>query len=158
MPFTHVASGLPRQLTGGLKSPTRQSRSGDRAPPLPCIDGFTVNPSKLRVNGLTGNPSRLRVNGFTLNKVHREGFTVPVNARQHGRSRKPFRMRRYEKCARKSFEIRTYKNKGLKVSWNEQLQKTGGYPPCFLASAVLLLLSPTKVHNAWKTSLYTWAR
>ena len=55
MPFNHSR--------GGLKSPTRQSRSGDGAPPLPCNDGFTVT-----------------------------GFIVPVEARRHGRSRKPFRI------------------------------------------------------------------
>jgi len=38
----------------------------------------------------------------------------------------PFRMRTSEKCARKSFAIRTYKNTGLKPSWNQHLQKTPG--------------------------------
>ena len=37
--------------------------------------------------------------------------------------RKPFRMRRCKKCACNCPRIRTYKNKGLKPSWNEHLQK-----------------------------------
>ena len=122
MPFTHVA--------GGLKSPTRQSRSGDGAPPLPCTGGFIVNGFTL--NGLTGN-------GFTV-----DGFTAPVDVLRHGRCRKPFRMRRYEKRARKSFGIRTYKNKGLKVSWNEQLQKNRGGPPLLPCLSLFLSLSTTR--------------
>ena len=87
MPFTHF----------------RGSGRGGFTPPVASTgrSGFTVNPSKVRVNG----------------------FIVPVDARQHGRSRKSFRIRRYEKAARKSFEIRTYKNKGLKLPWNQHLQK-----------------------------------
>ena len=94
MPFSHVAAGSPRQSTGGLKSPTRQSRSGDGAPPLPCIGGLTLNPSSLRVNR------------FTVN-----GFIPPGDALGHGRSLNPFRMRRYEKCARNSPGIRSYKKR-----------------------------------------------
>ncbi len=39
---------------------------------------------------------------------------------------KPSRMRNYEKCARKCFGICTYEIAGLKVSWNQQLQKMWG--------------------------------
>ncbi len=39
---------------------------------------------------------------------------------------KSFTMRTYEKRARKSLTIRTYKITGLKLSWNEHLQKTPG--------------------------------
>src|SRR5712692_2350007 len=44
---------------------------------------------------------------------------------------KSFTMRTYEKRARKSLTIRTYKITGLKLPWNEHLQKTpgGGGPP-----------------------------
>src|SRR5713226_4590091 len=45
-------------------------------------------------------------------------------------------MRSYKKCVRNSIGMRTYKIIGLKVSQNEQLQKTGGGSPlrhsCFL--------------------------
>src|SRR5713101_5104459 len=37
---------------------------------------------------------------------------------------KSFTMRTYEKRARKSLTIRTYKITGLKLPWNEHLQKT----------------------------------
>ena len=98
--------------------------------------GFTPPVDSIRRGGFTLN--RFTGNGFTLNKVHREEFIVPVDALRHGRSLKPFRMRRYEKWTRKSLGIRTYKNKGLKLPWNEYLQKNpGGPPPC-------LLLSPTR--------------
>src|SRR2546428_477400 len=48
-------------------------------------------------------------------------------------------MRTYEKCARKSSAMCTYKITGLKPSWNEQLQKTGGLPPPFLLLPASLL-------------------
>src|SRR5712692_1882443 len=41
---------------------------------------------------------------------------------------KSFGIRTYEKCARNSFRIHTYKIIGLKASWNEHLQKTSGGP------------------------------
>ena len=78
MPFSH--------FRGGLKSPTCQSRSGDGAPPLPCTGGFTLN-------GFTVNPSRLRVNGFTVN-----GFIPPVDALRHGRSRRSEERRVGKEC------------------------------------------------------------
>jgi hypothetical protein len=40
---------------------------------------------------------------------------------------KSFRMHSYKKCARKSFRTHSYKIIGLKVSWNQLLQKTGGW-------------------------------
>ena len=57
------------------------------------------------------------------------GSTAPVDGLRRGRWRKPFRMRRYEKCACNSHGIRSYKNKGLKLPWNQQLQKKPGGPP-----------------------------
>ncbi len=36
-------------------------------------------------------------------------------------------MRTYEKCVRKSPELRTYKIIGLNVPWNEHLRKKGGW-------------------------------
>ena len=139
MPFTH--------FVGGLKSPTRQSRSGDGAPPLPCDGGFTVN------------PSRLRVNGFTLNKVHREGFIPPVDALRHGRSRKPFRICTCEKCARNSPGMCTYKSLDLNFFGINTYKKqgVGGTP---LLASLLQCLSLTlndDVHNVRKSSLYTCA-
>ena len=58
MPFSH--------LPGGLKPPTRHSRSSDGAPPLPCGGGFTVNPSTLSVNGFTvkGSSPQLTPSGM----------------------------------------------------------------------------------------------
>ena len=134
MPFSH--------FRGRLKSPTRQSRPGDGAPPPPCIDGFTVNGFTL--DGFT-------VNGFTLNRSTVNGFIPPVDGHRHGRSRKSFRMRRYEKSARKSFEIRTCKNKGLKVSWNEQLQKNRGVPPRASLPQWFSLTLNDEVHNVQGT-------
>ena len=128
--------GLPkpemvlRDLRGTLRMPCSHFRGSGRGgftPPVASTGrgGFTVNPSKLRVNG----------------------FIPPGDALRHGRSRKPFRMRRYEKSARKSFEIRTYKNKGLKVSWNEQLQKNRGVPPRASLPQCLSLTLNDEVHN-----------
>ena len=122
-PFSH--------FRGGLKSPTRQSRSGDGAPPLPCAGGFTLNGftlNRFTLNGFILN--RFTVNGFIVN-----GFIPPVDALRHGFSRKPFRMRRYEKCACKCPGIRSYKNKGLKLLWNQHLQKKPGDSPSFASSA-----------------------
>ena len=42
-------------------------------------------------------------------------------------SPKSFAIRSYEKCAHKSFAMRIYKNKELKTSWNEHLQKKPGW-------------------------------
>ena len=56
---------------------------------------------------LSASPSR-------LNKLERHKF---------------FRMCTYEKCACKSPGMRTYEIIGLKVSWNEYLQKNPGGPP-----------------------------
>ena len=93
MPFSHSR--------GGLKSPARQSRSGDGAPPLPCTGGFTV-----------------------------KGFIVPVDARQHGRSRKPFGICSCEKCARNSPGICSYKTKDLNFPGINTYKKQGvGAPP-----------------------------
>ena len=105
MPFSHSRGGLKR--------------------PLPCIGGFTVN--RFTVDGFTLN--RFTVNGFTVN-----GSTPPGDALGHVHSLKPFRMRRYEKCARNSRTICTYKNKGLKLPWNQHLQKGGWHPPPCLPS------------------------
>jgi len=44
-------------------------------------------------------------------------------------ARKSFTIRTYKKCVRKPFRIRSCKNTGLKVPWNEQLQKSRGVPP-----------------------------
>ena len=96
----------------------RGTGSAGFIPPLAAgTGGFTLN-------GLTVN--RFTVNGFTVN-----GFILPVDRLRRGRSRKPFRMRRYEKCACKCPGIGTYKNKGLKLPWNQHLQKKpgGGAPP-----------------------------
>ena len=140
MPFSHVAAGSPRQLTGGLKSPTRQppapKRFGDGAPPRPCTGGFTLNT-------------------FTVN-----GFIPPVDALRHGRSRKPFRMRRYEKCACKCPGIRTYKNKGLKLPWNEYLQKNrvGAPPPCFRRLCLLVCSQQRRRWSPWVPILGVGAR
>ena len=55
---------------------------------------------------------------------------------------KPFRMRIYEKCARKSFGMRTYKIVGFKVPWNDTVPKNaGGVPPLF-SSFLPPLLAP----------------
>ena len=111
MPLSH--------FRGGLKSPTRQSRSGDGAPPLPCTGGFTLN--------------RFTVNGFTVN-----GFTPPVDALRHLRSRKPFAICTCKKCARNSPAICTYKSKDLNFPGiNSYKKHRGGVPPlspCILAS------------------------
>ena len=52
----------------------------------------------------------------------------------------PFRIRTYEKCARKSPRTHTYKIIGLKPSWNHTLTKNPGGTPasCILASAIFL--------------------
>ena len=111
MPFTH--------LRGSLKSPTRQSRSGDGAPPRHCTSGFTLN--TFTVNGFT-------LNGFTVN-----GFISPVDARQHGCSRKPFRICSYKKCARNSFAMCTYKTKDLNFfGINTYKKHRGGYALLYL--------------------------
>ena len=104
MPLSHFC--------GGLKSPTRQSRSGDGAPPLPCTGGFTLN-------------------RFTVN-----GFTPPVDARRHGRSRKPFGICSCKKCVRNSPGICSYKTKDLNFPGINSYKNTGwgGTPSCFLAS------------------------
>ena len=123
MPFSHLPGGLksPRHCTGGF---TLNEFT---------VSGFTVNGFTL--NGFTVNPSRLRVNGFT----------PLVDGLRRGRSRKSFRMRRYEKCACKCLGIRTYKNKGLKLPWNEQLQKnpvgTPSLPLCLPCLCLLVALN-----------------
>ncbi len=50
------------------------------------------------------------------------------------RSRKPFGTHSYEKCAGNSFGIHSYKIIGLKLPWNQLLQKKrgGGPRPCLL--------------------------
>ena len=99
MPFSH--------FRGGLKSPTRQSRSGDGAPPLPCNGAFTVN-----------------------------GFIPPVDALRHGRSRKPFAICSYEKRVRNSPAICTYKSKDLNFFGISTYKKQGvGGTPCFTTFA-----------------------
>ena len=79
-------------------------------------------------------------------------LSSPVDNRgsvpRHGRFRKSFTMCTYKKCARKSSAMCTYKITGLKPSWNEQLQKTGGLPPPFLllpASLLPWLMAGTKL-------------
>ena len=81
---------------GGLKSPTRQSRSGDGAPPRHSTGGFTLN-----------------------------GFTPPVDALRHGRYRKPFTICSYEKCARNSLAICTYKSLDLNFFGINTYKKQG---------------------------------
>jgi len=57
-----------------------------------------------------------------------ERLTLTRDALAHARARKPFGMRSYEKCARNPFGIRSYKIIGLKVPWNQHLQKRVGHP------------------------------
>ncbi len=59
------------------------------------------------------HPPRFTVSGGRILFVSEVGGLAPVL------SRKPFRIRTYEKCARKSPAIRSYKIIGLKVHWNE---------------------------------------
>jgi len=56
-------------------------------------------------------------------------FQLPAS-----RTPKSFRMRSYEKRARKSFGMHCYKIIGLKVPWNEHLQKKAGGGSARLAS------------------------
>src|SRR5712691_10763715 len=48
-------------------------------------------------------------------------------------------MRTYQKCVRKPFTTRTYKIIGLKLPWNEHLQKRWPPPPCLLAPSYGIL-------------------
>ena len=111
---------------GGLKSPTRQSRSGDGAPPLPCVDGFTLN-------------------GFPLNRFTVNGFIPPVDGLRHGRSRKPFRICSCEKCVRKCCGICSYKTKDLNFPGINTYKKSrgGAPPPCHSRHPQTVTLSNT---------------
>ena len=114
-------------LPGGLKSPTRQSRSSDGAPPRHC----------------TG------------------GFTPPVDALRHGRSRKPFTICSYEKCARKSLAMCTYKLLDLKVFGISSYRKPGGVPPpCFPACDVFVCLFALNndVAGLFRCRPWAWVR
>ena len=113
--------------------PFSHSRAGQE-PALHCTGGFTLN--RFTVNGFTVNPSSLRVNGFTPPlATGRGGFIPPVDALRHGRSRKPFRICSYEKCARNSPGICSYKSKDLNSPGICSYKKHRGVPPsCFLAS------------------------
>ncbi len=113
MPLSH--------FPGGLKPPRHSS------------GGFTLT---------CPEPRRNRFTVFTLS-CEGNGFISPVDALRHGRSPKPFRICTCKKCACNSLGICTCKNKGLKVPWNQHLQKMpGGTPllcllyllcfPCFL--------------------------
>ena len=48
-------------------------------------------------------------------------------------------MRSYEKCARNSFGMRGYGIVGLKVSWNQQLQKMHGVGGTNLLGGITIL-------------------
>jgi len=54
---------------------------------------------------------------------------LECNAQAPVQVRNPFAIRSYEKYVRKPFGMCTYKFIGLKVPWNEQLQKRVGVPP-----------------------------
>src|SRR2546422_2872304 len=56
--------------------------------------------------------------------------------------RNSFRIRSYKKCARKSFGICTYEITGLKVSWNQQLQKMWGVGDTNLLGGIASLANP----------------
>ena len=92
----------------------RGTRSGGIIPPRFWPIAASSSRHWLRTGGFTVNPSRLRVNGFTVN-----GFISPVDALGHVHCGNPFRIRRYKKCACKCPGIRSYKNKGLKLPWNQ---------------------------------------
>ena len=51
----------------------------------------------------------------------RKRMTPHRDALYHAYACKPFTMRSYEKCVRKSFTMRSCKIIGLKVPWNEHL-------------------------------------
>ena len=72
-----------------------------------------------------------------------ERLTLTRDALAHARARKPFGMRSYEKCARNPFGIRSYKIIGLKVPWNQHLQKMWGGlpPPCLSQSSFVVRCS-----------------
>src|SRR5437879_2606031 len=56
--------------------------------------------------------------------------------------RNSFRIRSYKKCARKCFGICTYEIAGLKVSWNQQLQKMWGVGDTNLLGGIASLANP----------------
>jgi len=65
---------------------------------------------------------------------HADNFGNANSRKMSAEMDKSFTMRTYEKRACKSLTIRTYKITGLKLPWNEHLQKTpggGGPPPPF---------------------------
>src|SRR5437899_7186655 len=72
-------------------------------------------------------------------KAHSKSFAEGTDsytvALSHLHARKPFRIRTCEKRRYKSSGIRTYKIIGLKIPWNQHLQKKVGVgvsrlPPC----------------------------
>ena len=115
----------------------RGTGRGGFTPPVDSIrrGGFTLN--RFTVNGFTVNPSSLRVNGFTPPlATGRGGFIPPVDALWHGRSRKPFRICTYKKCARKCCGICTYKSLDLNFPGINTYKKQGvGGTPSFASFA-----------------------
>ncbi len=83
-----------------------------------------LKPPQHSSGGFTLTSPEPRRNGFTVN-----GFISPVDALRHSDARKPFRICSCKKWSRNPLGICTCKTKGVKVSWNEQLQKTPGGPP-----------------------------
>ena len=94
----------------------RGTGSGGLIPPVASTGG----------GGFTVNPSRLRVNGFAVN-----GFIPPGDALRHGRSRKRFRICSCEKCVRNSPGICSCKTKDLNFPGISSYRKAGwgGLPP-----------------------------
>ena len=93
--------------------------------------------------------------GFTppVGSTGRDGFTPPVDALPHGRSRKPFRICSYEKCARNSSGICSYKTKDLNFFGISSYKKHRGYPPPASLLQCLSLTLNDEVHhvrNTWR--------
>ncbi len=107
MPFSHLRGALkPPHCSGGFTPPVRFSSAGAiRASRMGLRDELRRSPG----TGLPASRTDLRP--------------------QTSRASKSFTIHCYEKRSRKSFGISSYAIVGLKVPWNEYLQKKGGWGP-----------------------------
>ncbi len=144
MPFSHLRGGLkPPHCSGGFIPPARfssagaacASRSGSRDAIRasrsglrdgPAVPGSRTNHRELQRSPGTGLPTSRTVcpdNAPPTSNLppptSRTDLPPPTSRT------KSFRCHSYEKCARKPFGIHSYAIVGLKVPWNEYLQKKG---------------------------------
>jgi hypothetical protein len=112
-----------------------------------CRNGGAATVSRCPRRSLTWRPQRRTKSG----KISRRSpYGCRPQLQPAGKTgSNPSKMNTYAKCAANPCGMRTYKIIGLKVSWNEHLQKTGGGVGSYCYPRVWAVLAARRKRRVW---------